>query len=206
MNVIVVGCGRLGLRLAEVLDSWNHQVAVVEKQMELLNELPENFDGLKILGTPIDRDVLASAGCENADVLAAVTMDDNINIMVSQMAKEFFNVPRIYTRILDPTKEAVFHKMGMHTICPTSLAADTLFDIIVNDEKEIKVFNLGNHFADFMVRPVDPSFLGRVIDDIPVRRNEMLFAIQKEDGEIVLANTPQLKIAQGDSFIYGKIR
>ena len=65
-------------------------------------------------------------GVEQADALAAVTDDDNMNIMISQVAKEIFHVPCVMTRLYDPQREAIMRSMGLTTVCPTNLAVENI--------------------------------------------------------------------------------
>ena len=111
MNVLVIGCGKVGVRLAEVLSHYGHNVSI---------------DGLTITGMPMDMTVLRSAGVEACDAVAVVTSDDNLNITVSQIIKEFFGVQNVVSRISDPAREAVFHHFGLKTICSTKLTSSAI--------------------------------------------------------------------------------
>ena len=91
MNILIVGCGRVGRRLVHVLERLGHDVSVLDEDaanLALLNELEPPFSGMAVAGVPIDGDVLRSAGIEACDAVAAVTKDDNINLMVAQIARE----------------------------------------------------------------------------------------------------------------------
>ena len=86
MNILIVGCGRVGRRLVHVLERLGHDVSVLDEDaanLALLNELEPPFSGMAVAGVPIDGDVLRSAGIEACDAVAAVTKDDNINLMVA---------------------------------------------------------------------------------------------------------------------------
>lgn len=122
MYVIIAGCRTMGSTLALTLAQENHDVVVIDAEPNRLSALGSGFNGVTIVGMPIDEDVLRSAGIEQADALAAVTEDDNMNIMVSQVAKEIFHVPTVVTRIHDPQRDAIMGRMGMQTVCPTTLS------------------------------------------------------------------------------------
>lgn len=81
---------------------------------------------MTIVGQGIDDDVLRKAGIESADVFAAVTNDDNTNIMASQIAKVIHDVPRVITRIYDPSREETYNTLGLETVCPTELGAQLI--------------------------------------------------------------------------------
>ncbi|MEG1870224.1 MAG: NAD-binding protein, partial [Oscillospiraceae bacterium] len=88
MNILVIGCNKVGARLANVLCRMGHDVVVVERNRENFRHLDDDFDGFTVEGVGIDQDVLREAGIEGCDALAAVTDDDNTNAMVCQIAKE----------------------------------------------------------------------------------------------------------------------
>ena len=126
MRVIIVGCGRVGARLASELDAGGHDVSIIDIKARSFLRLAEGFRGESIIGNGIDEDVLRAAGVENADGFAAVTNGDNRNIMAAQLAKLIFNVPRVICRIYDPIREAVYRELGLTTICPTIVGSDLI--------------------------------------------------------------------------------
>ena len=139
MNVIVMGCGRVGARVSAILDQHGHQVAVVDTNPEAFRRLSENFGGDTLIGTGIDEDVLRRAGIENADVFIAVTNGDNRNIMAAQVAHTVFDVKHVIVRIYDPVREDTYRRLGLRTVCPTTTIAaiiiDQLNDVLPDDEE-----------------------------------------------------------------------
>lgn len=126
MNVIVVGCGRVGARIAMSMDQSGHRVSVVELDSRALRRLSSDFRGNVVIGTGIDEDVLRAAGIEDADVFFAVTNGDNTNIMCAQIAQKVFHVDRVVARIYDPVREETYRRMGIDTVCPTTTIASLM--------------------------------------------------------------------------------
>lgn len=126
MLVLILGCGRVGARLANTLDAEGHDVRIIDANAEAFRRLAPEFRGMTIVGQGIDDDVLRKAGIESADVFAAVTNDDNTNIMASQIAKVIHDVPRVITRIYDPSREETYNTLGLETVCPTELGAQLI--------------------------------------------------------------------------------
>lgn len=124
MNVVIMGCGRVGSRVAAMLDREGHTVSVVDTTQAAFSRLPSAFRGMTILGTGIDEDVLRSAGIEAADAFLALTEGDNRNIMAAQVAREIFRVPEVVARIYDPAREEIYRDLGLDTICPTDLISN----------------------------------------------------------------------------------
>ena len=134
MKVIIMGCGRVGSRLATMLDSEGHDVTVVDTNTRSFRRLPSSFNGSTVLGTGIDADVLAKAGVEKADVFVATTEGDNRNVMAAQVAQKIFNVPTVIARMYDVGRAEIFAKLGVKTYCPTLAGARLLHDMILGKE------------------------------------------------------------------------
>ena len=100
MKVVIMGCGRVGGRLAGLLESDGHDVTILDNDSYSFRRLPPGFRGTALLGNGIDADVLRRAGIEEADVFVAVTQGDNRNVMSCQIARHIFNVPRVVCRCL----------------------------------------------------------------------------------------------------------
>lgn len=130
MNVVIVGCGRVGARIAATLDQAGHHVSIVDINASSFRRLPQDFAGKAIVGTGIDEDVLKSADIEEADAFFAVTNGDNTNIMTAQVAQTVFEVPRVVARIYDPVREDTYRRMGILTVCPTTTIASLMLDSI----------------------------------------------------------------------------
>ena len=202
MNVMIVGGDKIGVRLAKALNRYGHYVAVVDRDPGKLEQLGLNFSGVTVVGIPVDQEVLQNAGIESCDALVAVTNDDNVNIMVSQMALEVFKVPRVVASIVDPSRETVFSHFGIRTICPTRLTVDTLYSVMI-DEDDPRTISFDNCTVGFAVKHPDKSIRGKTLLHVPLRDNEEIFGVQKDSGEIILAAKlpPEYTIDEGDKVI-----
>lgn len=129
MKILIVGCGRVGSTLARLL-AEKHDVTVIDRTSDAFRRLGPGFRGHRLVGPGTDMDILIHAGIKEADAFVAVTDGDNRNIMASQIAKRFFQVPVVMTRIYDPSRAAVYQEMGIHVLSTTSLAAGFFRDII----------------------------------------------------------------------------
>jgi len=201
MYVIIAGCRRVGSNLALELAQENHDVVVIDFDPSHLQALGSGFNGVTVVGMPIDEDVLRSAGIEQADALAAVTDDDNMNIMISQVAKEIFHVPCILTRLYDPKREAIMRSMGLTTVCPTNLAVDHIKSHILKQDM-IGSLAIGNQAVTLrMIKPAHGHIgkeLGGVRDEavIGLIRNHALIPYQPH--ETIMTND-MLVIAVAES-------
>jgi trk system potassium uptake protein TrkA len=132
LKIVIVGCGRVGSRMARQLDAAGHDVSIIDEKVSAFDRLGDGFKGNMVVGTGIDESVLRRAGIESADCFASVTNGDNRNIMAAQVAQAVFKVPRVITRIYDPIREEVYQEFGLETICSTTLVADLIQDYFVN--------------------------------------------------------------------------
>lgn len=146
MFALIVGCGRVGSAVAKNLLKTDHTVSVLDEEPEsheLLDsglELPwEEMGGRFTVGTGLEINALVEAGIAEADVFIASTNGDNTNIVIAQIAKRRFQVPKVVVRVLDPARARWYRTQGLETICPTQHAIEMLTDVVLGSsylEKE----------------------------------------------------------------------
>jgi trk system potassium uptake protein len=139
MYVVIMGCGRVGARLANLLVDAGHEVMVIDVSESALSRLSSEFGGQTMVGDGIDMDDLQKAGLDRADAFAAVTQGDNRNIMASQIAKHIFNVPRVVTRIYDPIRTDTYRTLGLDAISPTVIGANVFYTTLTGEESQENV-------------------------------------------------------------------
>lgn len=112
MFVVIVGGGRTGIQLAKTLIQQNHTVHVVENRTDILSMIHRELPTESIFqGNPIDPIVLDQAGIKEADVLAAVTTRDEVNLAVCHFARLKYNVPRTIARVNNPRDAWLFDEV-----------------------------------------------------------------------------------------------
>jgi len=131
MNIVIMGCGRVGAQLAAMLDEEGHKVTVLDRDADSFRRLPANFQGTALIGDGTDEDAQRRAGIEEADAFVAVTEGDNRNVMAAQIAKNIFNVPTVACRVYDPLREEMYQALGLETFSPTMVGAKLLRDLIM---------------------------------------------------------------------------
>ena len=142
MHIIIVGCGRVGSQLAQILSSEGHNVVIIDKNPNAFKRLGPDFNGITITGVGFDPDILKRAGIERAEALAAVTNGDNSNIMVSEIAKKIYNVPQVITRIYDPLRADIYKKFGLNTIGTTTIVAQIFRSALLKESSKLE-FSIG---------------------------------------------------------------
>ncbi|MBN1787372.1 MAG: TrkA family potassium uptake protein [Sedimentisphaerales bacterium] len=127
LYIVVIGCGRLGSLLANKLSNEGHSIVVVDISTTAFDALtPDQFSGFRIEGDATELGVLKQAKIDKADVVIGATHDENVNIMAAQIAKNRFNVPKVFVRIIDPDKESFCKAIGIECVCPTTMAAEKM--------------------------------------------------------------------------------
>lgn len=198
MYIIIVGCGKTGSKLAKALSDEGHDIVVVDSEPDNFIQLGSGFNGSTITGVPLDVDVLRDAGIERADALAAVTPDDNMNVTVSQIARDTFKVPRVITRVYDPDREVIFQQFGLTTICPVSLAVGQVKNILNQRYGGIWT-SFGDKNINFRLEEPDKKYIGKLVKNVEPKHNSTIFGIIKDE-EFMFAN-PGVRIDKGDTLV-----
>jgi len=127
MYIIVVGGGRVGYYLTKTLLDEGHEVLLVEREAGICEAINEELGSVCFHGDGCEAVTLAEIGTERADMLIAVTGDDEDNLVACQVAKHKFKVPRTIARILNPQNEALFKTLGIDvTVSATSIILENI--------------------------------------------------------------------------------
>jgi trk system potassium uptake protein TrkA len=128
MNIVIVGCGRVGATLAADLDGRGHRVTIIDLKTVSFERLPATFGGQAVRGDGTDEDTLRKCGAEAADVFLTLTEGDNRNVMAAQLALEALGVKQVVAKINDPVRAEAYADLGIATICRTDLMTHALLD------------------------------------------------------------------------------
>lgn len=201
MQIIIIGCGKVGSSLAAALIEQDQDVVIVDSDPALILAA-DTLDCIKITGVPIDRDVLRQAGIETADVVCAVTQNDNINIMASQIAREIFGVKRIYTRVFNPSSRGVFNDLGLESICSTQLTVQAFIRAIQEESDEERHLLYGARLL-YTRAPVNSSLVGTDITNLASDAGKTIIGLTRR-GRLMLA-VPGLRIQAGDEIVQAEL-
>jgi trk system potassium uptake protein TrkA len=126
VHFVIMGCGRTGSTLAQMVEDRGHTVAVVDQNPEAFRRLGPHFEGRRVVGPGFDRDTLTEAGIEDAYAFAAVSNGDNSNILAARVARETFGVSNVVARIYDPGRAEVYQRLGIPTVATVRWTADQM--------------------------------------------------------------------------------
>ena len=130
MNIIIMGCGRVGSSMASRLDNENHSVTIMDLDSNSFRRLPENFKGTALVGSGTDQSALERAGANNANIFIALTQGDNRNLTAVQIAKHIYGIPRVISRVYDHNRASIFENLGIETFSSTGIVSNMMHDII----------------------------------------------------------------------------
>jgi trk system potassium uptake protein TrkA len=202
MYIVIVGGGKVGHQLAKMLSHGKHQIALVEKEPTICAEIAEELDNILVIeGDGCESHYLEDAGIKKADVVAAVTGDDEDNIVICQLAKEYFHVPRTVARVNDPKNEHVFDELGVDVpINSTAIIARIIEEeTSLEDFINLMTFQKGK-LTIVRVDLMDESpATNKRIEKIKLPPNSVIVSIIR--GEEVIVPTGETKLQEGDDII-----
>ncbi len=148
MYLVIIGAGRVGKDLAQLLLPEGHDVVMIDNSEEVCENLSRTFDALIICGDGTDLEYLKDGGLNKADAVAVVTGDDKVNLISAQLAKKLFKVPKVLARVNDPKNEGVFTSLGIeHTISTTRASALQIKNMVGGART---ILSVGGHEAQLM--------------------------------------------------------
>jgi len=165
MNLIVVGCGRVGAELAYRLFKGGHQVIVVDSNRESFNRLHADFRGRTLEGEGLAESVLERAGIKEADGLAAVTNSDTLNAVVAHTARVFYHVPVVVARNYDPNLRVVIEAFSLQTVSSTFWGAQRVEELLINPSQRV-VFSAGNGEVEVYEISIPETWNGRTLGEL----------------------------------------
>ncbi|MEI3376838.1 MAG: TrkA family potassium uptake protein [Coriobacteriales bacterium] len=107
-----------------------HNVSVIDRVADAFKNLGRDFNGRIVRGIGFDESALVEAGIDEADVIAAVTSNDNANLMIAEVARRIYEVPHVITRLYEARREKTYAQLGIDFACGTTLVAEEIFSKI----------------------------------------------------------------------------
>jgi trk system potassium uptake protein len=202
MYMIVVGGGKVGYHLAKALLAEGHEVLVIEKDRGQIDFICNELGSICLLGDGCETTVLAEAGTGRADMLIAVTGDDEDNLVACQVAKHKFKVPRTIARSNNPKNETLFHMLGIDvTVSSTNVIMEHIQKEVPTHilTRLLTIQDQGLELVEIKIS-ADSRAVGKRIKDINLPNDTSLVLILRrgQKPKIVL---PDSIIQTGDEII-----
>jgi trk system potassium uptake protein len=184
MRVIIMGCGRVGEQLAQLMSEEGHDVAVIDYDATALARLGPDFKGRRVKGIGFDREVLLRAGIEDADGFAAMSSSDNANVVAARIARTLFHVPRVVARLFEPERAEVYKRLGLVTISSTTWGAERTRELLTHAELDaVRSFGAGE--VQLLEIEIPERLVGHSVRDLSVPSEVTVIAITR-DGKALL--------------------
>ena len=201
MYIVIVGAGKVGYFLAKRLCLNKHTVSIVEKDKQLCAEAAKELEALVVNGDGCDPHILEEAGIGRADVVAAVTGDDEDNLIICQLAKEIFKVKRAVGRVNNPDNEHTFSELGVDVpVDSTKIIAKIIEEeVSFSDFVNLMSFKRGKLAIVRLDLPDDSPVINKQIQDIQLPADSVLVSIVR--GEEVIVPKGDTVLKSGDDII-----
>lgn len=200
-NIIVVGCGRVGSRLALMLSNYENNVCVIDRDPRAFASLGRDFNGATFAGVGYDEDVLMKAGIDECDFLAAVTQSDNVNLMVAEIARRLYDVPHAVARLYNTGHERAYLQLGIDYVCGTALVAEEIFSKISSGLGD-HITTLGDCEVVQLALDLSQTRSDYIkVSDLESRHKIRVCAFERADGEISSIPTPSSVLYHGDTVL-----
>ena len=184
MYVVIVGCSESGYHLSKALIAGGHEVVVVEKSPERFQLLNEELGSVALLGDGTDEATLKRAGVARADVVVSLTGADATNLVISQMTKHIFQVPRTMALIEDPKNEPIFHEIGVDVVVNSTHLVLASLEEGIPGRPLVHLMNLrvpGMELVSVSI-PEDANIIGKPLNEIELPPNSFITLMVKKGG------------------------
>ncbi len=201
MYIIIVGGGNIGFYLAKTLAAANHEVLLLEKDRTRYRTISEELGETVMQGDGCQADQQLEAGFGRADAVVAATGSDDDNMVVCQMAKMEFNVPRTISRVNDPRNEKLFHKLGIDSTVSSTKIIYNLIEQEVGGGEIIPLAALNRGNIEIVEAEIGfkSPMVGKDIKSISLPDEALIISVIRN--EHALLPTAETVLTIGDSVI-----
>jgi len=198
MYIIIVGCGRSGSRLANMLSEEGHNVVIIDRNKDAFQRLGPLFNGLSFEGSGSDLQLLEEAGIRKADGVAVMTDSDSSNAMVAQIAEKIYQIKWVVAKIYDPELADSLKDFRFDIVSPTILISKLVRDRFLkgilhsyNQDMEDRL--------EFIEIPSNDKVIGKKYGSLNIPGAFTVIAYRNHTGYLI--PTPETIVKKGDSLL-----
>ncbi len=180
MKVIIMGCGRIGSQVSELMSAHGHDVTVIDHDSNAIGRLGPNFKGRIVHGLGFDRNVLIEAGIERADAFVTASSSDNANIVAARIARNIFRVPRVVARLYDPRRAEVYQRLGLTTISSTNWGAERIYQVLSHTDLDV-LYIFGRGEVSLVIVEASSQLIGKNVAQLSVPGEIAVVSITRND-------------------------
>lgn len=179
MEILIVGCGRVAANLAEILIESGEAISIIDDSPDNLLNVA-HLDCTKVEGMPLETSVLEKAGIGNVNAVLCISNNENMNVMVGQMASRLYNVDQVVVRIFNPENEPVYQALGLQTICSTSMTMDSILSVLGFSQSSDNTSVLGYPIR-YDLREVTDSWNDVTVSEVEKQLKVHVLAVAEEN-------------------------
>jgi len=201
MNVIVVGGGNVGYYLVKDLGAAGHEVMLLEKDRARASRLMEELGALVRQGDGCEARVMRDNHFDKADVIVAATGEDEDNLIVCQMAKSHFHVPRAIARVNSPANEALFKELGIDATVSSTRIIFNMIEQEIETDHIVPVAALAEGQLEIVTTLLSERspMVGRAVGEVSLPGDAHIVAIVREKRGVL--PSPNLRLQAGDALL-----
>ena len=203
MNIIIIGCGKVGTTLAEQLVKENHNVVMVDNSLERVQSVSEDIDAIKLVGNGASIAIQMEAGVQNADILIAVTGSDELNLLcclIARKAGSCHTIARVRNPVYSREINFIKEQLGISMIINPEMAAATEISRILRFPSAIKIDTFAKGRVELLKFKLKPEFglNGLTVMDVDVHLHCNVLFVGVERGEEVFIPDGKFVLQDGD--------
>ncbi len=201
MYVIIVGAGKVGYYLSKALVQEGQEVLIIEKDRKTAELLAEKLGEMVVYGDGCEIRTMTEVGMGRANVVVAVTGDDEDNLVICQMAKQKFGVQRTIARVNDPKNEELFRELGIDQTVSSTRLIFNLLEQQIETGQVIPLAALKKGEIEVVEADItaDSPLAGRKIGQLDLPPNTLIISVIRDDHAMIPHSDTKLR--NGDSVI-----
>ena len=196
MYVIIMGLGRVGLSLANLLIDDGYDLTLIDDNESLCNEAAAELDALVICGNGTNSKLLEETNIEDADFFIATTGNDEANLLSCILVRKY-DVPNIIARVSNPDHEEAFKAVGIDNVISPEITAAGFLEKLVTRPNVADLISLGEGDAEILDMTItNDKVVGKRIKDISPTTDFIIIAMY-QNGKLVIPQSDNI-IARGE--------
>ncbi|MBQ9026720.1 MAG: TrkA family potassium uptake protein [Methanobrevibacter sp.] len=197
MYVIIMGLGRVGLSLANLLIDDGYDLTLIDDNEALCNEAAAELDALVICGNGTNSKLLEETNIEDADFFIAATGNDEANLLSCILVRKY-NVPNIIARVSNPDHEEAFKEVGIDNVISPEITAAGFLEKLVTRPNVADLISLGEGDAEILDMTItNDKIVGKRIEEVSPTKDFIIIATYQQDGKLVIPQ-PKNTLARGE--------
>lgn len=181
MYIVIMGGGRVGFTLAEVLINDGYDITLIENRGDLCSDIAVELDALVICGNGTNTKTLEEANIEDADFFVAATGNDEVNLLSCILVKDY-KIPKVIARVSNPDHEEAFKKVGIDNVISPEITAAGFLEKLITRPNVADLTAFGKGDAEILDMVISNTKInGKKVSDVSPTEDYIIIAIYYRD-------------------------